>query len=57
MMLVVVDLRQVIVPEVRSQNAAQVALAENDDMVQALAADRTERRARRKDSARGCAGP
>src|SRR5262245_26781877 len=32
----------VVVPEVRGQKAAEVALRENDDMIQALAPDRTD---------------
>jgi hypothetical protein len=47
----------VIVRKVRGQDASQVSLAENDDMVQALASHRADEALREGILPRGCAGP
>jgi hypothetical protein len=47
----------VIVREVRGRDASQVALAENNDMVQALAPHRADEALSKGNSATACAGP
>ena len=52
-----VSARPVIVREVRGEDASQMPLAENDDMVQALAPNRADDSLREGISAMGCARP